>query len=367
MNKSIPYIDLEHQHSQIEEELLDKIKTVLKHGQFILGQEVENFEKQFAEFNESKYAVGVASGTDALILALKALDIRAGDEVITVPNSFLASTSSIALVGAKPVFVDVGDDFNMNPHLIEEKITPQTKAILPVHLTGRPAAMNEINLIAKNNNLYVIEDAAQAVGAKYHDKKVGNLGIAGCFSLHPLKNLNACGDAGILTTNDESIYEYILKARNHGLKDRDKCDFWSLNSRLDAMQAAILQVKLKYLDEWTEQRRSIAAYYTKHLEEIVKVPNELDYEYCVYQTFKIQAEKRNELHAYLADRGISTAIHYSIPIHLQKAANSLGYKRGDFPVTEEQCEKILSLPIYQDLKNGDFEIIVNIIKKFYKE
>lgn len=362
---SVPYIDLISQHAEIENELLQSVAAVLKHGQFILGHEVREFEEQFAAYCGTHYAVGVANGTDALMLALKASGIVPGDEVITAPNSFLASASAIALIGAIPVFIDVRDDFNLNSDLLEEAITPKTKAILPVHLTGRPADMHPILAIAEKHGLSVIEDAAQAVGAKYHGQRVGSFGIAGCFSLHPLKNLNAFGDGGIITTNDESVYRYLLKARNHGLKDRDECEFWSLNSRLDTIQAAMLLIKLRYLDAWTDKRRVNAEFYRKHLSHLVQMPEEKPFEYCVYQTFVIQANQRDELQKYLAQQGIDTKIHYPIPIHLQESARSLGYKRGYFPVTERLSQRILSLPVYPGLSREQLEYVVNGIQKFY--
>lgn len=365
-NLSIPYLDLILQHSEIKDELLQSMANVLNHGQFILGHEVREFEEQFAAYCGTRYAVGVANGTDALVLALKTSGIGSGDEVITAPNSFLASASAIALTGATPVFIDVRDDFNLNPDLLEQAITPKTKAILPVHLTGRPADMHPILTIAERHGLAVIEDAAQAAGAKYHGKRVGSFGIAGCFSLHPLKNLNAFGDGGIITTNDESVYRYLLKARNHGLRGRDECEFWSVNSRLDTLQAAMLLVKLKYLNDSTEVRRSNAEFYQRHLSEVMQVPYEQSHEYCVYQTFVIQAEQRDELQNYLAQRGIDTKIHYPIPIHLQEAARSLGYKPGDFPVTELQSQRILSLPVYSGLNHEQLGYVVNAIREFYR-
>ena len=227
--------------------------------------------------------------------------------------------------------------------------------------------MHPILTIAENYGLAVLEDAAQAVGAKYHGKRVGSFGIAGCFSLHPLKNLNAFGDGGIITTNDESVYRYLLKARNHGLRDRNECEFWSVNSRLDTLQAAMLLVKLKYLDEWTEDRRANAEFYQKHLSHAVQIPEEKPFEYCVYQTFVIQADQRDELQYYLAKQGISTKIHYPIPIHLQEAARSLGYKPGDLPVGERQSQRILSLPVYPGFSHEQLEYVVNAIQKFYSD
>ncbi|MEK7398065.1 MAG: DegT/DnrJ/EryC1/StrS family aminotransferase [Candidatus Poribacteria bacterium] len=363
--KDVPYVVINKQTRSIYNEVEKPISDVLLHGMYVLGNEVREFERMFADYCQVKYAIGLNSGTDALILAMKALDIGNNDEVITVPNSFLATASSIVLTGAKPVFVDVCHDYNMDPELIEPAITERTKAILPVHLTGRPADITPIMEIAKKHNLYVIEDCAQAIGAKYKDKRVGGFGDIGCFSLHPLKNLNALGDGGVITTDREDIYEYLLKARNHGLRNRDECDFWSYNSRLDTIQAAVLKVKMKYIDEWTEKRRLNAAHYINNLKDIVKVPVEKEYERSVYHTFVIQAERRDELKGFLASKGIDTKIHYPIPIHLQAAAHSLAYKEGDFPVAEQQAYRILSLPMYPELMQEHLEYVVSVIREFY--
>ncbi len=361
----VPYIDLAGQHREIREELLETIGAVLDSGQFILGELVRSFEQRFAELSGTKYAVGVASGTDALILSMKVLNIGPGDEVITAPNSFLATASSIELVGAKPVFVDVRDDYNIDPDKIEPAITSRTKAIIPVHLTGRPADMFPILKIADRYNLYVIEDAAQAVRAEYHGQRVGSFGTLGCFSLHPLKNLNACGDAGIITTNNSEFYEKLLVLRNHGLINRDECQVWSINSRLDAIQAAILNVKINYLKQWEKRRREIATTYYQNLKDIVEAPKDKSYEKSVYHTFVIQMEQRNHLQKFLASKGIDTKIHYPIPIHLQQSAQKLGYQKGDFRVAEKQLETILSLPIHPNLTDAQIEFCCNTIINFY--
>lgn len=362
----VPYINLATQHDTLKEELLSAVAGVLSRGEFILGEELVAFEKEFAAYCGTRYGVGVANGTDAIVLALKGLGIGPGDEVITAPNSFVASASAIALTGAKPVFVDVRDDYNIDPNLLEAAITAKTKAILPVHLTGRPADMHPILELAEKYGLFVVEDAAQAVGAKYYGQPVGSFGVAGCFSLHPLKNLNACGDGGVITTNDESLYHYLLKARNHGLRNRDECEFWSLNSRLDALQAAMLRVKLKYLDGWIKARRANASFYRERLEPLIKVPGERAFEYSVYHTFVVQVDRRDDLQRYLARQGIDTKVHYPIPIHLQPAAHSLGYELGDFPVAEKQAKQILSLPIYPELTVDQKLAVVNGVREFYE-
>ena len=340
-------------------------ERVIDHGQLILGREVEDFEKAFAKYCGVKEAIGVGCGTSALVLSMQALGIGEGDEVITAPNSFLASASAVVLAGAVPGFCDVRNDMNIDPDKLEGAITPKTKAIIPVHLTGRPANMDKIMEIAATRKLHVIEDCAQAVGAKYKNKPVGSFGILGCFSLHPLKNLNVCGDGGVITTNDSGLADRLRKARNHGLKNRDECEFWSINSRLDALQAAIANVKLKYLDEWIIKRRENAKYYQERLNHVVTVPMDEPEEFAVYHTFVIQCDKRNELQEYLKEKGIGTAIHYPIPIHLQEAAKGLGYKRGDFPEAEKQAGRILSLPVYPELSKEQVEYVAGTIKEFF--
>lgn len=364
----IPYIDLKSQHASLKSEMLSAISEVIDGGNFILGEQVTEFEHQFAHLCGVTYAIGVNSGTDALILALKAIGIRSGDEVITAPNSFVASTTCIRLLGARPVFVDVGDDYNINPNKIVDAITSKTKAIIPVHLTGRPCNMEPILAIAKEKGIAVVEDAAQAVLAEYQGKRVGSLGTVGCFSLHPLKNLGACGDGGMLVTDNPELYEQFKIMRNIGLRTRDDCVLWSHNSRLDTLQAAILLVKLRYLHEWTQQRRENARYYQTQLADIpeIKIPPEREWEKCVYHTFVIQAERRDELRQFLSDRGIGTAIHYPVPIHLSTVGKELGYSEGSFPVTEIQSKRILSLPIYQGLTVDQLEQICHNIKSFYQ-
>lgn len=364
--QKVPYIDLGLQHQENKEEILAEVAKVLDSGWFILGENVERFERDFAELHGAKYAVGVANGTDSLVLSMRGLGIGPGDEVITAPNSYLASASSIALVSAKPVFADVGPDYNLDPEALRQAITPHTKAIIPVHLTGRPANMDAIMSIAQEHGLYVIEDCAQAVCAKYKGQPVGSFGNAGSFSLHPLKNLNACGDGGVIVTNDQNLYEYLLKARTHGHKNRDECEFWSFNSRLDALQAAILNVKMKQIEAVTERRRAIAALYRSRLADLVEVPMELEHEYAVYHTFIVKAERRDELQAFLKERGVETKVHYPVPIHLQESAAYLGYQQGDFPETERQVDCILSLPVFPELRDDQVEYVCEVIREFYK-
>lgn len=366
--RSIPYVVIAKQHRPLKRKLLRAITRVMERGDFVLGKEVEECEKKVAAYCKVKFAVGVNSGTDALFFALKAHGIGAGDEVITAPNSFLSSASVIAAAGAKPVFADVGEDMNIDPEKIKSVITSRTKAIIPVHLTGKPADMNPILAIAREKGLYVIEDAAQAMGAEYHKKKVGSLGHVGCFSLHPLKTFNACGDGGLITTNDKRLYQRFLQLRNIGLKNRDEADQWGYNSRLDTIQAAILLVKLAYLEKWIEKRRKNAALYNvllKDMSSIIRLPHDNPEEKSVYHTFIIQTPLRDKLQKALLKAGVETKIHYPIPIHLQKAAAYLGYKKGDFPECERQAQMILSLPIYPELTKSDIRFTASTIKTFY--
>lgn len=364
---TIPYVDFSRQYQPLKEALFKTIARVIEHGQFILGNEVRQFEEAFAKLCRTRYAVGVGTGTDALILALRALKVGPGDEVITVANSFISTVSCICVVGARPVFVDVGEDYNMDVSLLEQAITPRTRAILPVHLTGRPAQMEEIMAVAKRHNLFVIEDCAQAVAAEYKGRRVGSFGTLGCFSLHPLKNLSACGDGGVITTNDEDLYHTLCMLRDNGLTNRDRCLIWSDNSRLDTLQAALLLVKLAHLKEWTEKRRQNASFYQQHLSDLAQIyiPLEKPDERAVYHTFVIQGERRDELSMFLKDCGIGTKIHYPVPIHLQPVAKELGYTQGSLPVTERQASRVLSLPIYPELTTEELNYIVSCIRKFY--
>ncbi|OGS27834.1 MAG: hypothetical protein A2297_06735 [Elusimicrobia bacterium RIFOXYB2_FULL_48_7] len=366
----IPYINLKAEHKALKKQILKEVAKVLDSANFILGPEVQEFEKNAAKYCGTKYAVGLNSGTDALFLALKVLGVGPGDEVITAPNSFVASASVIVAVGAVPVFVDVRDDMNINPDLIEEKITSKTKAIMPVNLTGKMCDMDRILSIAEKHNLYVVEDSAQSIGAEYRGKRAGSFGDVNCFSLHPLKTLNACGDAGFITTNDEEIYTKLTKLRNIGMKNRNEVQYWGYNSRLDSIQAAIINLKFKKLDSWIKARRKIADYYRKNLrglaeKGLIMLPSEDKHEKPAYHTFIIQVDKRDELQQYLLENGVETKIHYPIPIHLQEAAKGLGYKEGDFPVIERQVKRILSLPVYQELTKKQQDYIITQIKGFF--
>lgn len=366
--RKVPYVDLARQHRALKGELLAAVGDVLDGGQFILGAQVAEFEKRFAELCGARFAVGVGNGTDALTLSLRALGVGPGDEVITAANSFVASAGSIALCGATPVLVDAREDFNIDPAAVEKAVTPRTKALLPVHLTGRPADMDPLLELAKRRGLAVVEDCAQAVLAEYKGRRVGSMGAAGCFSLHPLKTLNACGDGGVIVTNDAALKERLMTARNLGLATRDNCAFFSVNSRLDTLQAAMLLVKLGYLESWTQARRCNAALYRKALDGVagVDVPRDSPHERSVYHTFMIQSDKRDELKAFLAGRGVETAIHYPSPIHLQAAAKGLGRPPAGFPVTERLAARILSLPVYPELGEADIAYVAGLVREFHR-
>jgi dTDP-4-amino-4,6-dideoxygalactose transaminase len=363
----VKYSYLEAQFSDAEE-ILASIRSLLKSGQFTLGPTVEEFEKRFASCCGARHAIGVNSGTDALILIMKALGIGPGDEVITSPNSFVATTGAIVMVGATPVFVDVGEDYNIDPSLIERAVTPRTKAILPVHLTGNPADMPRILEIAVRHRLHVVEDAAQAIGAAIDGRPAGSWGVAAGFSLHPLKNLNVWGDGGVVVTDSDELAQTVRLLRNHGLKSRDEVEMFGYNSRLDTLQAIVACHLMEKLDAVTNERIQNARAYDVALSELVgaiTLPPRKPQVRQVYHTYVIQARDRDRLAPFLAERGIETKVHYPIPIHLQKAARGLGYKAGDFPVCESQCRSILTLPVHQELTAGQHAYVCRTIKDFY--
>lgn len=361
---TVPYVDFPEEFRRNKESILSAVTAVLEKGDFILGDAVTQFEKEFAAICNVKHAISVANGTDAIILVLKALNIGAGDEVITASNSWISSASAIALVGATPVFADVESDQNISPTAIEKAITQRTKAILPVHLTGRCARMNEILAIAKKHGIPVIEDAAQAVTAEVNGVKAGAMGIAGCFSLHPLKNLNAVGDAGIITTNDDELAHKLRLLRHHGLKNREEVEFWGYNSRLDTVQAAVLRSRLPNLKGYLQKRRENARFYDEALRGCVRIPQDSSERPHTYHVYVIQTEHRDELKAFLQERGIETKVHYPIPIHQQKAAAYLKVPVGSLPVTEKQAREILSLPIHPYLSAQQLQYVADAIREF---
>ncbi len=364
MSVNVPFVDLSRQYQAYKQEIDETFQRVAASGAYVMGPEVEQFETELAALCETEYALTVANGTDALILAMKAFGIGPGDEVITAPNSFIASAGAIAAVGATIRFADISEDYNIDPESIERAVTNKTKAIMPIHLTGRTAKMDQINDIAKAHNLYVIEDAAQAIGAKYKNRAAGSLGDIGCFSLHPLKNLFVMGDGGFMTFSDPVLYEKLKTMRNHGLVNRNECAAWGLNSRLDTLLAAMGLLKLKYFDDITDSFRTIAGLYQQGLKDVVTVPRDSADEYAVYHNFVITTDKRNELQKFLTDRNIGCAIHYPIPLHLQPAAQGLGYKAGDFPVTERTISTQLSLPIFPELTREEIDSVIGAIREF---
>ncbi len=362
----IPYVNLNLQWKKEKKDLLKIINETLENDHWVGGKNIEKFEKNIAKLCNTKYAGSLNSGTDALTLGLHLLGVRKGDEVITIPNSFIASVSVIVHLGAKPVFVDVLSDQNMNPDLLEKAITKKTKAIMPVHLTGRVSEMFEINKIADKYNIPVIEDAAQCIGSLYHNRPSGSLGTIGCFSAHPLKNLNAIGDAGYLTTNNSKIYKKVLELRTLGMVNRNKIRSFGYVSRMDNLQATVLNYRLKNLKNVIKKRRENFELYRKYLDQkYVFFPNEKKYQYNSYHTFVIQVNKRDKLKKYLQNNNIITAIHYPIPIHLQPAASFLGYRKGSFKHVEKQAKRILTLPINQYLIKSDIKIISDKINYFY--
>ena len=363
---SVPYVDLSSQWREEGEELKPIVNRVLDSGTYIGGKEVDGFEAECAEISGMAHCIALNSGTDALVCALIAAGVKRGDEVITPPNSFIASTAAIVHLGAIPVFVDVIEDQSIDPDAIENCITSKTKAIMPVHLTGRMAKMDEIIQVATKFGLPVIEDSAQSIGSKYKGLLSGTSGDFGCFSTHPLKNLNACGDGGFVLTNNTAAAQSIRSMRNHGLVDRNTVESFGYVSRMDAIQAAILRYRLQNLEKVITKRRENASFYYEALDrKCIFIPEESEDYFNTFHTFVIQVEDRENLIKYLANAGIQTAIHYPVPIHLQPAAAAFGYKLGDFPVTEMQSTKILTLPINQSLSSDQLEYIAVKVNAFY--
>lgn len=364
----IPFGDLGRHYQSIKNEIDEAVHRVLDSGWYILGKELEKFEGRFAEFNHSNFAVGVGSGTEALHLVLVAGGIGAGDEVITVPNTAVPTLSAISFANATPVFVDIDPrTFCMDVSLIEAKITPRTRAIVPVHLFGHPCEMDTILKIAEKHNLKVIEDCAQAHGAKYHSRNVGTFGDFGCFSFYPSKNLGAFGDAGMVVMQNEQAAEQIRFLRNYGQSERYYHKLKGFNSRLDEMQAAILNVKLDHLKKWNERRREIAAIYRENIKnELIFLPREDKDVYSVYHLFVIRCEQRDALRAFLSDYGIGTQIHYPVPCHFQEAYKDLNLHRGDYPVSEKYADEILSLPNYPELSDEEVMRVCEVVNRFLK-
>jgi dTDP-4-amino-4,6-dideoxygalactose transaminase len=360
--------DLSKQADSLLDELLEETKKVLLSGKYTLGSRLENFEKEFAVYCGTKYALGVASGTEALYLALAAHGIGPGDEVITSPFTFLGTASAIIMTGAAPVFADIDPNtFNIDPQLIEARITSRTKAIMPVHLYGQMVEMDPILQIARRHGIPVVEDAAQAHGSLYRGKKAGNFGCLACYSFYPSKNLGAYGDAGAVVMDDPAMYEKIKLLRNYGQPTLYRSVINGINSRLDELQAAYLSVKLKHLDAWNARRQEIAALYKEKFDssEIV-VPIIADHLYSNYHVYVVRAKRRDELQKYLETRGIQTNVYYPVPLHLLKSHEYMGYSKGAFPHAERACEEVLALPMYAEMPMEFVEDVVSEVKKFYQ-
>jgi dTDP-4-amino-4,6-dideoxygalactose transaminase len=363
----IPLVDLKKQYLSIKREIDSAIQNTIENATFIMGVPVREFEENLAKFCGCEYALGVSSGSSALFLALKAYGIKEGDEVITVPNSFIATVESIIQCGGKPVFVDVDENtMLMDTTKLEERISSKTKAIIPVHLCGQICEMDPIINIAKKHGLIILEDAAQAIDAEYKNRKLPIYETA-ILSFFPAKNLGGYGDGGAVVTNNRSVAEMVCKLRDHGRIDKYESDVVGYGERLDALQAAILGVKLKYVKEWSEKRRKNACKYDellKNLEEI-SIPSTRKYSTDVYYLYVIRTTKRDELVSFLKEQGIATGIHYPIPLHLQPSLKFLGYKERDFPVTEKLAKEILSIPMYPELTEKEIEFICKKIKFFF--
>ena len=365
----IPLVDLKAQYDTLREEILDAIAEVLDGMHLYLGPRQEAFEKAYAHYCEAAACVSVSNGTDALELALRALGVGPGDEVITQPNSFIATAEAISATGATPVFVDVdARTSTLDPTLLEAAITPQTRAIIPVHLYGRPADMDPILAIARRHGVRVIEDSCQAHGARYHGRRAGSLGDLACFSFYFSKNLGAYGEAGAITTNDPALAEQIEVYRSHGSRVRYQHEVIGRNSRMDEIQAAILGIKLRYLDQWNEQRRHNAARLSDALAGtslVLPTPGGEDV-YEVFHLYVVQHPERGALRQFLAERGINAAVHYPRPIHLQPAYAFLGHTPGAFPVSERLAETVLSLPMYAELSGEQIDRIATAVREFDK-
>ncbi len=372
MTQPVPLLDLQAHYNPIEDAVLGAIQELFKSKQFILGKPVEDLEKAICHYCDCTYSVGVSSGTDAILMALMALKINPGDEIITSPFTFFATAGCISRIGAKPVFVDIDPcTYTIDPLQIEAAITARTKAIMPVHLFGQMADMDPIMAIAKRHNLAVIEDASQAIGSTYTSRegktyKAGTMGTAGCFSYFPSKNLGCCGDGGHIVCNDPALAEHLFLIRNHGAKERYFHDVVGGNFRLDAIQAAILLVKLPYLEQQHHLRQTNAAYYDQHLEKSIQKPIVKPYGRMIYNQYTLRVQNRASLQATLTEHHIGHAIYYPLPLHLQACFAYLGYREGDFPHTEKATQEVLSIPIYAELTVPQKESVVSVINQWHK-
>lgn len=366
----IPFLDLKANYLSVKDEVLGAINEVLDNTAYILGEKVTAFEKDFANMHDVQYCYGTGSGTDANHLALWALGIGPGDEVIVPANTFIATAWGATLCGATPVFVDCeNDSYNIDPKKIQAAITKKTKAIVAVHLYGQPADMDELASVAKKHNLFLVEDVAQAHIAEYKGKMVGSLGIIASFSFYPGKNLGAYGEGGAVTTNNEALAIKVKMHRDHGAAQKYNHELLGHNYRMEGIQGAVLGVKLKYLNDWTNKRRAVAAKYNDLLQGVksIVLPKEMAYAKHVYHLYVIKAENRDGLQNYLNENGIATGLHYPLPLHLQKCFANLGYKKGNFPVTEELAEKCLSLPMFPEMTDDQINYVASKIKEFYSK
>jgi dTDP-4-amino-4,6-dideoxygalactose transaminase len=366
MQMKVPFLDLKSHHAPMLEEINGAIGEVIDSGAFAGGPFVTRFEEEFAVYCESQYAIGVGSGTEALWLALLAMGVGPGDEVLTVPNSFMATAEAITYCGAKPVFVDVDErTYTMDPARLEQAVTPRTKAIIPVHLFGQPADMDPILDFARQRGLYVVEDAAQAHGAAYKGRKIGTLGDAACFSFYPGKNLGAFGEAGAVTTNNHDLQEKISILRDHGQIRKYHHTMVGWNGRMDGIQGAILRVKLRRLERGNQLRRSHAAHYDEGLQSVeeVRIPFRASNVSHVYHIYAIRVQERDEVMRLLAEKGIGSGVHYPVPIHLQPAYSSLGYQLGSFPIAERCAAEFVSLPMFPELTPAQVEMVIQAVKE----
>jgi dTDP-4-amino-4,6-dideoxygalactose transaminase len=365
----VPFLDLKAQYHSISEEIDIALHQVIGTTAFSGGPFVTRFEEQFAEFCQCKYAVGVGSGTEALWLALLALGIGQGDEVITVPNTFIATVEAISLCGATPVFVDVDEQScTMNPLLLEAAITPRTKAVIPVHLYGQMADMDPIMDIARKHGLFVVEDACQAHGAEYKGRPAGSLGDAGCFSFYPGKNLGAYGEAGGVVTSHPEVDQKIRKLRDHGQSRKYFHEVIGVNSRMDGLQGAVLGVKLRHLPDWNEARRRNAELYRTMLRGVdgLSLPIEMDYAKHIYHIFAVRVRNRDAFMAALTQQDIGCGIHYPVPIHLQEAYGFMGMARGSFPLAEKCADEMVSLPMFPELTEEQIELVADVISRYFR-
>jgi len=368
MNK-IPLLDLKKQYESLSSELLRAFEEVMISGNYILGPEVSRLEQKISQSYKVKHAIGVANGTDALLLTLDALGIGPGDEVITTPFTFFATSEVISQLGATPVFVDIEPEtYNIDASKIESVISDKTKAIIPVHIFGQPCDMEEIMKIASKHNLHVIEDACQAIGSTYNDKFIGSLGTAGCFSFFPTKNLGGYGDGGMIVTNDDELAKKIRILRAHGSSPKYYHSMIGYNSRLDTLQAALLCVKLPFLEKWNKQRNEKAKIYNEAFENLpIQLPIVKPNRYSVYHLYIIQTKFRNDLLQYLQEHGIASGVYYPVPLHLQEVYSGLNYQVGSLPIAEGSCEKTLALPLYPELSLADQEFVIQTVKNFFEK